>query len=119
VKRALQSQSPADRHSRTTKLIAARQDVVTKSCRVKPTAPASPWQNSFAERLIGSIRRECVDHIIVLGEMHLRRVLKSEVRTHQGRFCFGKTPMQTFVDATPLAREKSFLNHAPQNQANA
>src|SRR6202048_503488 len=55
----------------------------------KPTAPASPWQNGFAERLIGSIRRECVDHIIVLGEMHLRRVLKSYaryyncVRTHR------------------------------------
>src|ERR1700682_1225341 len=45
--------------------------------RDKPTAPASPWQNGFAERLIGSIRRECVDHIIVLGEMHLRRILKS------------------------------------------
>jgi hypothetical protein len=45
--------------------------------RDKPTAPASPWQNGFAERLIGTIRRECVDHIIVLGEMHLRRVLKS------------------------------------------
>jgi transposase InsO family protein len=43
--------------------------------RDRPTAPASPWQNGFAERLIGSIRRECVDHIIVLGEMHLRRVL--------------------------------------------
>ena len=36
--------------------------------RDKPNAPASPWQNAFAERLIGSIRRECVDHIIVLGE---------------------------------------------------
>ena len=45
--------------------------------RDKPTAPASPWQNGVAERLIGSIRRECVGHIIVLGEMHLRRVLKS------------------------------------------
>jgi transposase InsO family protein len=44
--------------------------------RDKPIAPASPWQNGFAERLIGSIRRECLDHI-VLGEMHLRRVLKS------------------------------------------
>jgi transposase InsO family protein len=40
--------------------------------RDKPTAPASPWQNGFAERLIGSIRRECVDHFIVLGEAHLR-----------------------------------------------
>jgi hypothetical protein len=45
--------------------------------RDRPTAPASPWQNGFAERLIGSIRRECLDHIIVLGEIHLRRVLKS------------------------------------------
>jgi len=45
--------------------------------RDKPTAPASPWQNGFAERLIGSIRRECADHIIVLGKTHLRRVLQS------------------------------------------
>ena len=45
--------------------------------RDKPTAPASPWQNGFAERLIGSIRRECVDHIIILGETHLRRALNS------------------------------------------
>jgi hypothetical protein len=45
--------------------------------RDKPTAPASPWQNGFAERLIGSIRRKCLDHIIVLGEAHLRRILKS------------------------------------------
>ena len=68
--------------------------VVTRRLRAmgirdKPIAPASPWQNGFAERLIGSIRRECVDHIIVLGEMHLRRVLKSYadyynfVRTHR------------------------------------
>ncbi len=45
--------------------------------RDKPIAPASPWQNGFAERLIGSIRRKCLDHIIVFGEAHLRRVLKS------------------------------------------
>jgi hypothetical protein len=45
--------------------------------RDKPIAPASPWQNGFAERLIGSTRRECVDHVIVLGEAHLRRILKS------------------------------------------
>ncbi len=35
----------------------------------------SPWQNPFVERLIGSIRRECLDHVIVLGEKHLRRIL--------------------------------------------
>jgi hypothetical protein len=45
--------------------------------RAKPTAPASPWQNRFAERLIGLIRRECLDHIIVSGEAHLRRILRS------------------------------------------
>jgi transposase InsO family protein len=45
--------------------------------RDKPIAPGSPWQNAFAERLIGSIRRECVDHMVVLGEAHLRRVLNS------------------------------------------
>jgi transposase InsO family protein len=67
--------------------------VVTRRLRAmgirdKPIAPASPWQNGFAERLIGSVRRECLDHIIVLGEAHLRRILKSyaryynETRTH-------------------------------------
>jgi transposase InsO family protein len=45
--------------------------------RDKPIAPASPWQNGFAERLIGSIRRECLGHAIICGEAHLRRVLKS------------------------------------------
>jgi hypothetical protein len=40
-------------------------------------APRSPWQNPYAERLVGSVRRECLDHVIVLGECHLRRILKS------------------------------------------
>ena len=53
-----------------------------------PTAARSPWQNGHAERLIGSIRRECLDHIIVFGEGHLRRILPAyaayynELRTH-------------------------------------
>jgi hypothetical protein len=59
--------------------------VVTRRLRAmgirdKPIAPASPWQNGFVERLIGSIRRECVDYIIILGEAHLRRILKSYAR---------------------------------------
>ncbi len=45
--------------------------------RDHPTAPRSPWQNGHAERLIGSIRRECLDHIVVFGETHLRRILAS------------------------------------------
>jgi transposase InsO family protein len=48
--------------------------------RDKPIAPVSPWQNGFAERLIGSIRRECVDHFVVLGEAHLRRILQTYAR---------------------------------------
>jgi transposase InsO family protein len=57
--------------------------------RDKPTAPASPWQNGFAERLIGSTRRECLDHILVFSEAHLRRILRAYadyyngVRTHR------------------------------------
>jgi len=38
-------------------------------------APRSPWQNPVVERLIGSIRRECLDHVIVFNEQHLRRIL--------------------------------------------
>src|SRR5271154_5138497 len=43
--------------------------------RDHPIAPRSPWQNGHAERLIGSIRRECLDHIVVFGEAHLRKIL--------------------------------------------
>jgi putative transposase len=54
------------------------------------TAPRSPWQNPYVERLIGSIRRECLDRTIIFNEKHLRRVLKDyfryyhESRTHLG-----------------------------------
>jgi transposase InsO family protein len=56
--------------------------------RDHPTAPRSPWQNGQAERLIGSIRRECLDHILVFGDAHLRRILAAytgyynKLRTH-------------------------------------
>jgi transposase InsO family protein len=57
--------------------------------RDKPIAPAAPWQNAYAERLIGSIRRECLDHLVVLSEAHLHRILQSyadyynKIRTHR------------------------------------
>jgi transposase InsO family protein len=79
--------------------------------RDKPIAPGSPWQNGFAERLIGSIRRECVDHIVVLGETHLRRVLKSyaryynETRTHRSLDKDAPIPR-------PIQRTGSIMSHA-------
>jgi transposase InsO family protein len=75
--------------------------------RDKPIAPGSPWQNGFAERLIGSIRRECVDHLVVLGEAHLRRVLKSynEMGTH--RSLDKDAPL-----SRPVQRTGSIMSHA-------
>jgi transposase InsO family protein len=81
--------------------------------RDKPTAPASPWQNGFAERLIGSIRRECVDHFIVLGEAHLRWILRAyagyynEVRTH--RSLNKDAPVSHPVQRTGIIRSHPIL----------
>jgi putative transposase len=47
------------------------------------TAPRSPWQNAYVERGIGSIRRECLDHIVIFNQRHLRRVLSSYVDYYQ------------------------------------
>jgi len=43
--------------------------------RDRPISPRSPWQNPYAERLIGTVRRDCLDHVLIFGERHLRRVL--------------------------------------------
>jgi transposase InsO family protein len=56
--------------------------------RDRPISPRSPWQNGYAERLIGTVHRECLDRILIFGEAHLRRVLASyavyynQARTH-------------------------------------
>ena len=78
--------------------------------RDHPTAPHSPWQNGYAERIIGSIRRECLDHTIILGEAHLRRTLKSyaqyynRARTH---LSLGKdSPIHR-----PIQRQGSIISH--------
>src|SRR5881296_1891392 len=68
-----------ERFSRQAKTLDVREAVI---------APRSPWQNAYAERVIGSIRRECLDHVVVLGEWHLRGILSKYVdyynrtRTH-------------------------------------
>jgi transposase InsO family protein len=81
--------------------------------RDRPTAPASPWQNGYAERLIGSIRRECVDHFIILGETHLRRLLRSyaeyynRIRTH--RSLDKDAPIPRLVQRTGIIRSRAVL----------
>ncbi len=65
-------------------------DFLLSSFKSRQSSRRSPWQNGYCERVIGSIRRECLDHIIVLNEKHLRRILKEyfsyyhESRTHLG-----------------------------------
>ena len=78
--------------------------------RDHPTAARSPWQNGHAERLIGSIRRECLDHVVVFGESHLRRILVAyagyynEIRPHQalGKDAPLGRPIQQFGQITAL-----------------
>jgi putative transposase len=54
-----------------------RQRVRNLSMEEVLSAPASPWQRTYTERLIGSVRRDCLDHVIILGERHLRAILKA------------------------------------------
>ena len=74
------------------------------------TAPRSPWQNPFVERLIGSIRRDCLDHVIVLNESHLSRILSSYFdyyhydRTHYG--LRKDTPFERSVQPRPVKGSK-------------
>src|ERR1700759_1025879 len=102
--------------------------VVTRRLRAmgirdKPIAPASPWQNGFAERLIGSIRRECLDHIIVCGEAHLHRVLKSYadyyngLRTH--RSLNKDAPVSRSVQRTGVISSRAILGGLHHHYARA
>ena len=72
--------------------------------RDKPTAPRSPWQNGHCERLIGSIRRECLDHVVVFGERHLRQVLHSYLDYYNS----ARTHLALRKDS-PISRAKQFV----------
>ncbi len=64
------------------------------------TAPRSPWQNPYVERLIGSIRRECLDHVIVMGEDHLRRIVREYLYYYHN-----SRPHQSLARNSPVPRE--------------
>jgi transposase InsO family protein len=64
------------------------------------TAPRAPWQNPFVERVIGSIRRECLDHVVIISEAHLRRLLR--------RYCayYNRSrPHQALENNSPIPRQ--------------
>ncbi len=63
------------------------------------SAPRSPWQNPFVERLIGTIRRECTDHIIALGENHLREILCAYAEYYNNQ-----RPHQSLAGNSPIPR---------------
>jgi len=81
--------------------------------RDRPITPRSPWQNGYVERVIGSIRRECLDHVVIFNAAHLRRVLKTyteyynTVRTH---LAFDKdAPIHRSVDSFGCITSRPFL----------
>ena len=89
-------------------------------------APSSPWQNPFAERLIGSLRRECLDHVIILSQRHLRRVLARYVsyyhdsRTHRSLAKDAPTPrrVQDITEGDVMAfPEVGGLHHRYERRA--
>jgi putative transposase len=90
-------------------------------------APSSPWQNPYTERLIGSIRRECLNHVIVLNERHLRRVLSRyllyyhRTRTHLslGKDAPIPRPVQTALDGSGIVAfpEVGGLHHRYERRA--
>src|SRR3954452_6998801 len=81
--------------------------------RDRPTSPRSPWQNGYAERLIGSIRRECLDHAVVFGERHLRHLLLSYMdyyNTARTHLSLGKdAPILRSVQAVGCIHAQSVL----------
>jgi putative transposase len=69
------------------------------------TAPRSPWQNPYCERVIGTLRRACLDHVIVVGEQHLRRILRKHLEYYHG----SRTHLALGKDA-PLPRERESID---------
>ena len=70
------------------------------------TAPSSPWQNPYVERVIGSIRRECLNHIIIFNETHLRRTLAAYLAYYH----HSRTHLSLAKDA-PISRPVQAVTH--------
>ena len=79
--------------------------------RDKPTAPASSWQNGFAEWLIGPIRCECLDHFVILSENHLRQTLQSYA-TYYNKIRTRRSLDKNAPAFRPLQRVRKIASHA-------
>jgi transposase InsO family protein len=92
---------------------AVTQRLAAMGLRDRPTAPRSPWQNGHVERLIGSIQRECLDHVVILGEADLRRVLAryadyyNNCRTH--RSLTNDTPIHRAIERLGILTARPIL----------
>jgi transposase InsO family protein len=91
--------------------LAVTRRLAAMGIRDRPTAPRSPRQNGHVERLIGSIRRECLGHVVVLGEAHLRRTpyasYYNELRTH--RSLAKDTPIHRVIERLGTVTSRPFL----------
>ena len=76
------------------------QHVQSMGIREVLTAPRAPWQNPFVERAIGSIRRECLDHVLVLNERHLHRLFRAYVAYYNT-----SRPHQSLENNSPIPRQ--------------
>src|SRR5258707_144948 len=91
--------------------------------RDRPISPRSPWQNGYSERLIGSIRRDCLDHVVVFGERHLRHLLNSyqkyynEARTHLSLHKDTPSPRAVQTGGPPPAGPSPGRRHPPSFRA--
>jgi transposase InsO family protein len=83
--------------------VIVRKRIRAMGIRDRPTAPRSPWQNGHTERLIGSIRRECLDHVLIMGEAHLRQILRAyadyynRIRTHLSLEKDAPVPTENYI----------------------
>jgi transposase InsO family protein len=91
-------------HDRDNAFAAVHSTIDSMGIRQIRTAPRSPWQNAYVERVIGSIRRECLDHVVVLNEAGLRRILAQYAMYYQ----YSRTHLGLAKD-TPTSRPVSAL----------
>jgi hypothetical protein len=94
---------------------AVRRRLRAMGIRDKPIAPGSPWQNGHVERLIETIRRKCLDHMIVFGEAHLRRMLEEYVAYYNKSRIHRTSPRGSSSESHHDLSSVAFIQYCPRN----